>query len=56
MPGQGGQHLLANRGEHGRVAPRGRGDEVVQRLVQAGHAGRVQARRHRLDALALARQ
>src|SRR3954469_4289635 len=56
VPAKGGQHLLANRGEHGRVTPRGGGDEVLQRLVQAGHAGRVETRRHRLDALALARQ
>ena len=35
MPHQGRQHLLANRGKHGRIAPCCGGDEVVQRLVQA---------------------
>ena len=55
-PGQGGQHLLAHGGEHGRIVPRRLGDEVMQGLVQAGNMGRVEARRHRLDALALAGQ
>ena len=53
---QGGQHLLADRGQHRRVAPRRRCNKVVQRLVQAGHVGWVEARRHRLNALALAGQ
>ena len=56
MPGEGRQHLLADRGEHRFIAPRRGGDEVVQRLVQAGHLGRIETRRHRLDALALAGQ
>ena len=53
---QGGQHRLADRGQHRRVAPRRRCNKVVQRLVQAGHVGWVEARRHRLNALALAGQ
>ena len=56
VPGQCGQHLLAHGGEHGRIVPRRLGDEVMQGLVQAGNMGRVEARRHRLDALALAGQ
>ena len=43
-------------GKHGRIVPRRLGDEVMQGLVQAGNMGRVEARRHRLDALALAGQ
>ena len=56
MPGEGRQHLLADGGEHRRIAPRRGGDEVVQGLVQAGHLGWLETRRHRLDALALAGQ
>jgi hypothetical protein len=33
VPGQGGQHLLAHGGEHGRIVPWGLGDEVMQGLV-----------------------
>jgi len=56
MPGKGRQHLRADGGEQGIVAPRRGGDEVVQRLMQAGRPGWIEARRHRLDALALAGQ
>ncbi len=56
MPGEGRQHLLADGGEHGIVAPRRGGDKVVQRLMQAGHLGWIETRRPRLDALALAGQ
>jgi len=50
------QHLRTDGGEHGFIAPCRGGDEVVERLVQAGYLGRIARRRHRLDALALARQ
>ena len=56
VPGQRGQHLLANGGEHGRIIPRGLGDEVMQGLVGCLDMPRIEARRHRLDALALAGQ
>ena len=39
MPGKRRQHLLTDGGEHGFIAPCRGGDEVVQRLVQAGHLG-----------------
>jgi hypothetical protein len=51
---EGRQYLLTHGGEHGCVAPRCCGDEVMQCLMQAGHVGRVEAGCHRLDALALA--
>src|SRR5205809_1035948 len=38
------------------VVPGSLSDEVVQGLVRRAHAARVEARRHRLHALALARQ
>jgi hypothetical protein len=56
VPGQGRQHLLAHGGEHGRIIPRGLGDEVMQGLVGCLDMPRIEAGGHRLDALALAGQ
>lgn len=50
------QHLLAHRGEQRPVRPRRLGDEVMQGLVRRAHLQRVHPSRHRLDALARARQ
>jgi hypothetical protein len=52
----GGQHASAHHGEHGRVGPIGLGDQVVQRLMGGLDPPRLDARGHRLNALALARQ
>jgi hypothetical protein len=54
--GQPRQHPIPHRGEHGPVIPGCLGDEVVHRLVRGADAPRGQLGRHRLDALALARQ
>jgi hypothetical protein len=56
MPGEGGQNLLTDRREQGGVAPGRGGDEVMQRLVQTRHVGRVETRGDRLDTLALTRK
>jgi hypothetical protein len=50
------QYLLAHRPQQRRIVPFGLGHHVMQRLVRRLHPGRRDPRRHRLNALALARQ
>jgi hypothetical protein len=49
------QHQRAHLGQHRRIRPWRVADEVEQRLVLRRHPRRRRHRRHRLDALALAR-
>ena len=56
MSFQGGQHRLAGDAQDGRVVPGGIGDEVMHRLVAGAHVARIDARRHRFDALPFPRQ
>jgi hypothetical protein len=49
----GGEHLLPHLLKHLLVVPRRVGHQVLQRLVHAPNLVRSQARRHRLDTLAL---
>ena len=52
----GGQHLLTHVIQQCWIAPRGLGDQVVQRLACGLNVVRVQSRRHRLDTFSFAGQ
>nr|AAX11189.1 putative Pi-transporter-like B1 [Magnetospirillum gryphiswaldense] len=56
VPLDGRKHRRPHRRQHRLVRPVGLGDEVMHRLVRRLHAPRLHPRRHRLDALAVARQ
>ena len=56
MPFDRRQHVAAHRRQQGGIVPGRLGHEVVQRLVRRADPERLDPGRHRLDALALARQ
>jgi hypothetical protein len=53
---QGGQRVVTDSGQHGRILPVRVGHQVMQRLVTGADVAGIEARRHGFDTLAFARQ